>query len=171
MNRKSIPIDILVDDLTQPAVIGFLDDHLRHMIDVTPPGFVHALDIEALRKPEITFWSVWEGSILVGCGALKELDAEHAELKSMRTAPSHLKQGIASRLLEHILMEARQRGFRRISLETGSYEAFKPARKLYEKFGFAYCGPFEGYDANPNSVFMTIVLATADTNAGVKGRR
>ena len=171
MNRKSASFQILNDDLTHPAVIGFLDDHLRHMIDVTPPGFVHALDIEALRKPEITFWSVWEGSILVGCGALKELDAEHAELKSMRTAPSHLKQGIASLLLEHILCEARQRGFRRISLETGSYEAFKPARKLYEKFGFTYCGPFDGYRANPNSVFMTIVLATADTNAGVKGRR
>ncbi len=161
----------MIDDLTQPAVIDFLDDHLRHMIDVTPPGFVHALDIEALRKPEITFWSVWEGSILVGCGALKKLDADHAELKSMRTAPSHLKRGIASRLLAHIFREARQRGFRRISLETGSYEAFEPARKLYEKFGFDYCGPFAGYNDGPQSVFMTIVLETTDTDAGVKGRR
>ena len=83
------PIDILIDDLSNPKVIEFLNDHLRHMVEITPPGCVHALDVEALKKPEITFWTVWERSVLVCCGALKELDATHAELKSMRTAPSH----------------------------------------------------------------------------------
>ena len=158
MKSKSDTWNIRIDDLTHPAVIDFLNDHLQHMIEVTPPGFVHALDLEALKAPEITFWSMWEGSILVGCGALKELDADHAELKSMRTAPSHLKRGIASRLLEHILEAARQRGYRRISLETGSYAAFEPARRLYAKHGFDFCGPFSDYADDPNSVFMTIVL-------------
>ncbi len=149
------PIDILIDDLSNPKVIEFLNDHLRHMVEITPPGCVHALDVEALKKPEITFWTVWERSVLVCCGALKELDATHAELKSMRTAPSHLGKGIASRLLEHIITEAKKKGYQRISLETGSYDAFIPARHLYEKFGFKYCKPFSDYDENPNSVFMT----------------
>ncbi|MCG8638290.1 MAG: GNAT family N-acetyltransferase [Desulfobacterales bacterium] len=148
-------IDILIDDLSNPKVIEFLNDHLRHMVEITPPGCVHALDVEALKKPEITFWTVWERSVLVCCGALKELNATHAELKSMRTAPSHLGKGIASRLLEHILTEAKKKGYQRISLETGSYDAFTPARNLYEKFGFKYGKPFSDYNENPNSVFMT----------------
>ena len=158
MQNKSDPIEIIIDDLTNPEVVKFLNDHLRHMIDVTPPGCVHALDVDALKKPEITFWSVWEGPLLVGCGALKELDPKHAELKSMRTAPSHLGRGIASRLLEYILSVARQRGYLRVSLETGSYEAFQPARNLYAKFGFTYCGPFSDYTDDPNSIFMTIAF-------------
>lgn len=151
-------VDIIIDDLSNPEVITFLHDHLKHMIEVTPPGCVHALDVEALKKPEITFWSVWEKSELVCCGALKELDERHAELKSMRTAPSHLGKGIASYLLEYILAEALKRGYQKVSLETGSYEAFKPARKLYAKYGFTYCAPFSDYTKNPHSVFMTISL-------------
>ncbi len=158
MNSKSTPLHIRIDDLTHPAVIEFLNDHLQHMIAVTPPGFVHALDLDALKAPEITFWSMWEGSIMVGCGALQELDSDHAELKSMRTAPAYRGGGIASRLLQHILNEARQRGYRRVSLETGSYAAFEPARRLYAKHGFDFCGPFSDYADDPNSVFMTIVL-------------
>ena len=153
-------ISIVIDDITSPGVIAFLNDHLQHMIKVTPPGCVHALDIEALKKPEITFWSAWEESQLVCCGALKELNAREAELKSMRTAPSHLGKGIASYLLEFILSEAKRRGYHRISLETGSYDAFKPARNLYEKFGFKYCDPFSDYSEDPNSVFMTIAVKT-----------
>jgi putative acetyltransferase len=111
-----------------------------------------------LKKPEITFWSVWKGSQLVGCGALKELDSQHAEIKSMRSASSHLGKGVASHLLEHILTEARRRKYKRVSLETGSFDAFKPARNLYTKFGFTYCEPFSDYIQDPNTVFMTIEL-------------
>lgn len=148
-------IEIKIDDLSSPVIIKFLQDHLQHMIDVTPPGCVHALDVDSLKEPEITFWSVWSGQILVGCGALKELDATHAELKSMRTAPSQLRKGVASYLLKYILSEAKGRQYRSVSIETGSYEAFRPARKLYLKFGFKCCGPFSSYTENPNSVFMT----------------
>jgi len=128
------------------------------MIDVTPPGSVHALDIEALKKPDITFWSVWDDSLLIGCGALKEIGAQHGEIKSMRTASSYLGKGVASHLLDYILTEARRRKYRRVSLETGSFDAFKPARNLYTKFGFTYCEPFAGYSKDPNTVFMTIEL-------------
>ena len=160
-------INIVIDDLASSKVIAFLNDHLQHMIKITPPGCVHALDIEALKKPEITFWSVWKESELVCCGALKELNSNEAELKSMRTSPAHLGKGIASHLLEYILSEAKKRGYHRISLETGSYEAFKPARNLYEKFGFKYCKPFSDYSENPNSVFMTIELKTDTVSSSI----
>jgi putative acetyltransferase len=151
-------MEIKVDDLSSPEVIALLDEHLQHMIAVTPPGCVHALDIEALKRPEITFWSVWEGSSLLGCGAIKKLDQYHAEIKSMRTATSHQGKGIASHLLKFILNEASIRNYHRVSLETGSYNAFIPARNLYEKFGFTYCDRFADYIQNDNSVFMTIEL-------------
>jgi putative acetyltransferase len=115
----------------------------------------HALDLDDLRKPEITFWSIMDGSALVGCGAIKRLDASHAEVKSTRTAPARRGDGIAVMLLKHIMIEAKRMGFTRLSLETGSYEFLLPARKLYEKFGFDYCGPFADYQGDPNSVFMT----------------
>ncbi len=151
-------VNIVVDDLSGPEVLALLEEHLQHMIAITPPGCVHALDIDALKQPEITFWSVWNESALIGCGALKELDTSHAEIKSMRTAASRQRQGVASILLEFILSEARKREYRRVSLETGSYAAFVPARKLYEKFGFTYCGPFSDYEDNDNNVFMTLEL-------------
>jgi putative acetyltransferase len=151
-------MEIKVDDLSSPEVIALLGEHLQHMIAVTPPGCVHALDIEALKSPEITFWSVWEGSSLIGCGALKKLDQYRAEIKSMRTATSHQRKGVASHLLHFILNEARNCNFHRVSLETGSYDAFIPARNLYEKFGFTYCQPFADYSQNNNSVYMTIEL-------------
>jgi len=124
----------------------------------SPPESVHALDIEALRKPEITFWTVWESGELLGCGALKELNSQHAEIKSMRTSSRHLRRGVAKNLLNHILEEAKRRGYSRLSLETGSMEAFEPARKLYANFGFTYCEPFADYVEDPYSVFMTRVL-------------
>lgn len=147
-------MEIKVDDLTAPEVHGLLTEHLRNMHLHSPPESVHALDLEGLRRPGITFWTVWEGGELLGCGALKELDPRHAEIKSMRTAAGHLRKGVASRLLEHILGEAARRGYARLSLETGSAEAFEPARRLYERFGFAYCGPFDAYAEDPHSVFM-----------------
>jgi putative acetyltransferase len=149
---------IIVDDLSSPEVIALLEAHLQHMIAITPPGSVHALDLDALKKPEVSFWSVWEGASLVGCGALKKLDRYHAEIKSMRTASAYQGKGIASHLLQFILDEAKRGNYQRVSLETGSFDAFMPARKLYEKFGFSYCGPFADYVQDSNSVFMTIEL-------------
>ena len=149
---------ILVDDLSDPQVARFLAEHVQEMRSITPLESKHALDLDALRRPEITFWSVYDGDELVGCGALKRLDADHAEVKSMRTAPARQRSGIASLLLEHIITEARRMGFTRLSLETGSAEPYQRARKLYEKFGFDYCPPFAGYRPDPNSVFMTRTL-------------
>lgn len=145
---------IVVDDLKGPEVAALLEDHLHSMTLHSPPESIHALDLEKLRKPEITFWSAWENGELLGCGAIKELDPEHAELKSMKTDPKHLRKGVAEKLLVHIIEEARGRGYKRLSLETGSMDAFLPARKLYEKHGFAECGPFADYALDVNSLFM-----------------
>jgi putative acetyltransferase len=149
------PMKIKIDDLKGPEIYELLQEHLRSMSLLSPPESVHALDIEELRQPDITFWTVWENGELLGCGALKELDARHAEIKSMRTSSLHLRKGVARNLLEHILEEAKRRGYSRLSLETGSMEAFEPARKLYANFGFTYCGPFADYVEDPYSVFMT----------------
>ena len=143
-----------------PRSAHFLREHVRDMHLHSPPESVHALDLDALRRPEITFWTVWDGGELLGCGALKELDATHGEIKSMRTAAAHLRKGVALALLAHIVNEARHRGYRRLSLETGSSAAFHPAHKLYESFGFTYCGPFVGYIEDPYSFFMTLELNT-----------
>ena len=148
-------MQIRIDDLTGPEIYDLLQEHLRSMALHSPPESVHALDIEALREPDITFWTVWESGDLLGCGALKELDAKHAEIKSMRTSSSHLRKGVARTLLTHILEEAKRRGYRRISLETGTMVAFEPARNLYASFGFTYCAPFADYVEDPYSVFMT----------------
>ena len=149
------PFEIRADDLSGPEVAALLQEHLASVALHSPPESVHALDLEALRAPEVSFWSVWQGSELVGCGALKELDASHGEIKSMRTASSHLRKGAAATLLEHIVNVARKRAYRRLSLETGSMEAFAPARALYARFGFEPCGPFADYVEDPYSVFMT----------------
>jgi putative acetyltransferase len=148
-------MNIKIDDLTGPEIAGLLQEHLDDMAVHSPPESVHALDLEGLRQPEITFWSVWDGDELVGCGALKELTKDHAEIKSMRTAPAHRGKGIGKNVLRHILTVAEERGYRRLSLETGSMAAFEPARKLYSSFGFVYCGPFDEYLEDPYSVFMT----------------
>ncbi|WP_246945259.1 GNAT family N-acetyltransferase [Bacillus pinisoli] len=149
---------IKVDDLTGPEIAQLIMDHLHSMTLHSPPESIHALNISGLKKPGITFWSAWEGEELVGCGALKELDSHHGELKSMKTAPNHLRKGVAKAILQHIEEQAKGRGYKRLSLETGSMEAFVPAKKLYERFGFVYCGPFGDYVEDPNSVFMTKVL-------------
>ena len=149
---------IVVDDLTGREIAEFLEDHVRQLRAISPPESKHALDLDGLRRPEITFWTALDGDTIVGCGALKRLDATHAEVKSMRTAPARTRGGVASSLLGHIIDEATRMGFRRLSLETGSAEFFRPARRLYEKFGFAYCEPFAGYRPDPNSAFMTRAL-------------
>lgn len=148
-------MEIRVDDLSGREIAQLLQEHLRSMFLHSPPDSVHALDLEALRKPEITFWTVWHDSELLGCGALKELAAQHGEIKSMRTAAAHLRKGVAAGLMRHILGEAKRRPYRRLSLETGSGEAFAPAHSLYTRFGFQRCGPFADYVEDPYSVFMT----------------
>ena len=148
-------MEIRIDDLESPQVHGLLREHLSDMAAHSPPECVHALDLEALRGDDITFWTAWDVDELLGCGALKELDAEHAEIKSMRTAAAHLRKGVARDLLDHILGEAKRRGYLRVSLETGSMAAFEPAQRLYAGFGFTYCGPFADYVEDPYSVFMT----------------
>lgn len=152
-------VDILIDDLTSPEIEAFVREHLRQMHARTPSESVHALALDELRLPGVIVWSVKEDDEIVGCGALKRLCASHAELKSMRTIARRRRGGIASGLLTHIIDHARNAGFSRLSLETGSSEFFLPARKLYEKFGFAYCDPFADYRPDPNSVFMTRSLA------------
>lgn len=155
-------MDIRIDDLTHSAVLALLQAHLAGMHALSPPESVHALDLERLRSPDITFWTVWSGpgaqAELLGCGALKRLDADHAELKSMRTAQAHLRRGVAARLLTHILAEAHRRGHTRLSLETGTGPGFEPAHQLYTRHGFVACGPFADYAEDPFSVFMTRTL-------------
>ncbi|MBM7654404.1 GNAT family N-acetyltransferase [Neobacillus cucumis] len=151
-------MEIKIDNLTGPEIAALIREHLHGMTLNSPPESIHALNLEQLRRPEITFWSVWEGQDLLGCGALKELDQQHGEIKSMRTSSQHLRKGVAKRMLQHIIDEAKLRGYRRLSLETGSMAAFEPARNLYARFGFQYCEPFGDYIEDPNSVFMTLEI-------------
>ena len=150
-----MPMHIRLDDLTSSDIIQLLREHLQGVAQHSPPESIHALDLDGLRQPGITFWSVWNDGQLMGCGALKEFDYQHGEIKSMRTSATHLRKGVAARLMQHILAEAEHRGYERVSLETGSMEGFAPARRLYARFGFVMCGPFGDYVEDPNSVFMT----------------
>ena len=152
------PVEIKLDDLTGAKIADLLREHLANMAENSAPESIHALGIEELSRPDVTFWSVWDGTELLGCGALKELSPQHGEIKSMRTAWPHRRKGIAAALVEHILREAKKRNYKRVSLETGSMEAFAPAHRLYTKFGFRECRPFADYAEDPNSIFMTIEL-------------
>ena len=152
-------MEIRVDDLQGSPIHALLQVHLDAMHAYSPPESVHALNLKALCDPSITFWSAWDADDLLGCGALKQLDDTHAELKSMRTASSHLRQGVARVMLQHILAAASSRGIQRISLETGNAPPFAAAQKLYASEGFVECGPFADYALDPYSLFMTKVLA------------
>jgi putative acetyltransferase len=149
---------IIEDDLCGPEIAKLLTEHLAAMVRNSPPQCVHALDLAALRAPDITFWTAWSNSTLLGCAALKELDPTHGEIKSMRTAEAFLGQGVGSAMLSHLIDVAVSRSYSRLSLETGSGPAFAPALALYEKFGFEYCGPFANYRADPFTRFMTMEL-------------
>lgn len=151
-------MEIRVDDLTHPAVHALLQEHLDDMHALSPRESVHALDLDRLRDPSITFWTAWDGDMLLGCGALKALDASHGEIKSMRTPRAQRRRGAGRAILHHILDAARGRGYARVSLETGSLEAFVPAHRLYEAAGFTRCGPFGEYKPDRHSVFMTLAL-------------
>ena len=149
---------IEIDDLSRPQVHALLEEHLANMYELSPPEQVFALDLSELRSADITFWSVWDGADLIGCGALKELSPTHGEVKSMRTPAAARKQGAGRAVLEHIIAVARQRGYAKLSLETGTHAAFEPAHALYRSYGFTVCGPFGSYQANPHSVFMELKL-------------
>jgi putative acetyltransferase len=149
---------IETDDLTRPQVLALLNEHLANMYELSPPESVHALDVSGLRSPDITFWTVWDSDVLLGCGALKELSPEHAEVKSMRTPAARRRTGAGRAVLAHIIGVARERQYRRLSLETGASPAFLPAQRLYQSAGFVYCGPFSSYVQDPNSIFMALEL-------------
>ncbi len=153
---------IEIDDLSRPQIGALLEEHLASMRRISPPESVHALDVDKLRRPEVTFWSAWDDATLLGCGALKTLDASHGEVKSMRTPERLRRRGAGRALLATIVETARARGLRRLSLETGSQPAFDPAHRLYESFGFVRCGPFGDYTDDPNSVFMTLDLTRSE---------
>ncbi len=153
-------MQIRTDDLTGGEVVGLLKAHLDYCRASSPPESVHALDLDGLRARNVTFWSIWDGRHILGCGALKELDPRHGEIKSMHTKASARGRGVAAAVVRHIVAEARSRGYRHISLETGSNDAFAPARALYASFGFILADPFADYRPDPNSVFMTLDLST-----------
>jgi putative acetyltransferase len=147
--------DIRVDDLSGEATRALIAAHLEGMHDTSPPESVHALDLEGLRQPSITFWSAWVDGELAGIAALKTMDPERGELKSMRVDDRFRGSGVGRALLRRLVAAARERGMTSLWLETGSPAAFLPAVRLYESEGFTRCGPFEGYSDDPFSVFMT----------------
>ena len=152
------PMRIVEGGLDDPRVIALLHSHLVRARAETAPGSAHALDLSGVRAPEVTFWSAWEGDALGGIGALKRLTADHGEVKSMHTAEAARRRGVGSAILRHIIAAARAGGMTRLSLETGSWPYFAPARALYTRHGFVECGPFCDYRPDPNSVFMTLAL-------------
>jgi putative acetyltransferase len=153
---------IEIDDVTRPPVLALLHEHLANMYQLSPPDQVFALDVTKLRAPDVTFWTAWDDSdTLLGCGALKELSAVHGEVKSMRTPNALRRRGAGRAMLAHIIQAARQRQYALLSLETGSHPAFLPAQRLYQTFGFDYCGPFGAYRENSNSVFMSLSMGKA----------
>ena len=157
---------IKLDDVSGSEIRQLLRQHLEFAAQHSPPESIHALDVTGLQQPNVTFWTAWEDDELLGCGALKELDEHHGEIKSMRTASRHLRKGIASKVLSHLIAEAKQRGYTRLSLETGSMQAFAPARALYARYGFKYCGPFAEYVEDPYSVFKTLNLGNGEGGMG-----
>lgn len=160
-------MDIRTDNLGSPEVLALLREHRDSLAPTAPAESRHALDLSGLRGADVTFWCIWDGHELAGFGALKHLTQSHAEVKSMRTAAPHLRRGVGSMLLQHILQEAINRGYSRLSLETGSMKFFEPARGLYGSFGFELCAPFGSYKSDPNSVFMAkqLKVVASDTSS------
>jgi putative acetyltransferase len=155
---QHVDLRIVEDDLRGPAIRALLRLHFESMIANSPEGSAYVLDVDALRHPTITFWSAWDANGLAGCGALKELDSLHGEVKSMRTAETHLGKQVGTQVLAHIVETARHRGYKRISLETGSTEPFAAAHKLYARFGFEPCEAFGDYRPGPFNQFFTLAL-------------
>ncbi|MCK1714151.1 MULTISPECIES: GNAT family N-acetyltransferase [unclassified Bradyrhizobium] len=152
-------MQIRTGDTFDPRVVALFDHHITAARAQTAPGSAHALDLAGLRAADVAFWTGWDGEMLVATGALKALSVDHGEVKSMHTARAARQRGFGGRMLRHIIAEARARGMTRLSLETGSWDYFKPAHVLYRAHGFVPCGPFEGYVEDPNSLFLTLELS------------
>lgn len=152
-------IQIIDDDLSGPEIQALLTAHLEHMAMDSPPESRHALDLDGLRAPTISFWTAWDKDEILGCCALSELDSHHGEIKSMHTSHAHRGKGIAATLLKHAISVAKSRSYKRLSLETGSMDSFAPARALYARYGFMPCDPFSYYREDPNSSYMTLELS------------
>lgn len=153
-----MPIDVHLDDLSSPDAQGIVAEHLAGMHGNSPPGHVHALAIDGLKAPDTTFWSAWSDGRLCGCGALKQLTADSGEVKSMRTRPAFLRQGVGQAVLEQIMQTALNRGYACLYLETGTGAAFEAAHALYLRNGFEWCGAFGDYEATDFNVFMVKAL-------------
>ena len=151
-------VEIRVDDLTDPRVVALLKTHLEEAAAHSPPGTGHALDPGALCGPDITFWTLWLEGEVVGCGALREIDPRHGEIKSMHTIEAYRGRGLARRMVRHLLDEARRRAYRHVSLETGATPGFAAARALYARMGFRSSGPFGAYRDDSASVYMTVAI-------------
>ncbi|WP_291140189.1 GNAT family N-acetyltransferase [Hydrogenophaga sp.] len=151
-------LNIRPDDLHGLEIQTLLQEHLSHMRAISPPDSVHALDLARLRRPDIRFWTAWNGNDLLGCGALKRLGEHDGEIKSMRTAARHQRRGVGRAVLSHIVAHAQADGVQRLWLETGSTDHFAPARRLYAEYGFQPCGPFADYREDPHSAFMRLDL-------------
>ena len=157
-SKKPAMRRIVHGDLSDPRVVDLLQIHLTSARAETAPGSAHALDLTGLQSPDITFWTIWDDETLLGFGTLKRLSADHGEVKSMHTVQSIRGKGVGTAMLRHIIATARVRGMSRVSLETGSWEYFRPARELYRKHGFVECPPFADYVLDTNSVFMSLDL-------------
>jgi putative acetyltransferase len=153
-----MPLRIETGGFTDPRVLALLQLHVTAARAQTAPGSAHALDLAGLQSPEVAFWTIWEEQTLLGMGALKRLSATHGEVKSMHTVASGRRHGVGSAMLRHIVAEAQSRGMSRLSLETGSWDYFQPARAFYRRHGFADCPPFADYVSDPNSVFLSLDL-------------
>ena len=149
------------DDLTRAPVLDLLREHLANMHELSPPEQVFALDVSGLQAPSITFWTVWDGDTLLGCGALKELSPTEGEIKSMRTPDALRRRGAGRAVLAHIVATARERGYTCLQLETGTHPGFGAAHALYRSFGFVDSGPFGSYKPDPSSTFMRLDLLNA----------
>jgi putative acetyltransferase len=159
MSREdAAKVSVTQGDLDDPHVIDLLRTHLTLARAETAPGSAHALDLSGLRSPDIRFWAIWENGALLAIGALRRLSADHGEVKSMHTAQSARRKGAGSAMLRHIIACARKDGMSRLSLETGSWDYFRPARALYLRHGFVECPPFGDYVPDRNSIFMTLDL-------------
>ncbi|QEX24631.1 N-acetyltransferase [Hypericibacter adhaerens] len=158
MGREAATMRIIAGDFGDPRVVALLQYHFTSARAQTAPGSAHALDLAGLQSPDIDFWTIWDGDVLLGFGALKRLSASQGELKSMHIDRIRRGKGAGSAILRHIIAAARARGLTRLSLETGSWDYFLPARALYARHGFVECAPFAGYKPDPNSVFMTLDL-------------
>ena len=151
-------VQILSANLDITEFAALVDTHAELMLSLSPPGSCHFLLMEGLRDPAVTVWEMRDGDELVGCVGLKELSTTHGEVKSMHTLSAKRGAGLGRKMLDHVLNQAKARGYQRLSLETGSMDGFLPSRTLYQSCGFKICGPFSDYVEDPHSVFMTKLL-------------